>query len=1290
MSSLAKLSIRGVRAFSPEDEEQIVEFYFPFTIIVGQNGCGKTTIIECLKYAITGGLPPGSKAGQAFVHDPRQSGSKQSKATVKLRFNTRTGQPTVVIRSMELTRNKTTLSFKQLDGVIRTSDAVTGTRSNLSHKCSELDSTLPALLGISKAILDNVLFCHQEEASWPLQEGAVLKKKFDDIFDSTRYTKALDAFRKKEKDLLSTCKDIKITLAGLDSTKTAVEGYRRELREQKEAEEDLANARINVGKEIETTEKDIDYYEGIVDKIDDIQTELSKMQGMVDQHKAALDRQQKMVDIDMSGTHTLDDLSIMLADYDNSVGRETAKQELVESEIQELNDKIDSLHKSEMDLKSTLGKLESEKETYEQHLRQRLVLMEGIASSYNFSLLEYTQSQQINTSFRQSLTAGSQSVDTEQLVEISQEDMQNFFRKAEDLKSNLESDLKKHKHRVQRDEDVLQKDLLDLGGKLGALEKDKEELLKQKREGREEMNQLNKDISSSSRLRRGEVEEAKKNAERLANERDEANSDPRLQNIEIEIRQIEDKWEELKRKQTDIKVELDALQESAEAHTAIATLDEELTREYETLEESVKDYSSLLCRFNLQDLEKLPKMSGDGQAVVDAVEQMGIEIRDKLNDAQDRLGMATSAYNKQESAFAEKSWALRTIRQNLQVLEQQKNVSEGAVVKVRAVVEKLREDNPGVLLNENDPTALRKLIDEKIEDINDSLASTDPSVIKSVMKRLLKLANSNNPVCPCCEQKLDTPEKLRTYSDRGKLLWSDNSPLLSDLAEERVAAKSEYQSWRLTIDKHSSAIQNYVDLQSELKARESDNQSLDGEVNLLSHILAQLKDEMEDLRAEAVDLEELAKASDRWKDTSLRIGQKAMTIHSKRKDLAILNRSSANVRDRRTVDREYTAVTEEIDRLSSKKTGLNHEATKLNQLISQTAQQAASAESRAKEKATKFADSERAMNRKNEILELQKNLAEREKQVDRDIPSLSMRVKERESEKQRLRQEGSSEESKLHRAIQEFDTSLQHLGTITYQIETYSNSNKAEEHQRILSTLDNYADHIKDLKEKVSASQLILDNLRNIYNNKERRKRQLQYNVQIIEEKNKLAALHEQMRDKKRAMKSIEHYATARDELLQARERKAKLLETKNLSQGRYSEIRDRIRSLTVRLNQPEYRDVDKKHRKATIEYETTHIAAADLKKYQQALDSALLQFHAKKLAEINKSIRELWLMTYKGEDITNIVIQSGQEPGARAQKSYNYRVVMTKGSTELDMRGRCSAGQRVLAVRWLVSGVIG
>ena len=40
-----------------------------------------------------------------------------------------------------------------------------------------------------KAVLENVIFVHQEDSNWPLSEGKVLKDKFDDIFSATKYTK---------------------------------------------------------------------------------------------------------------------------------------------------------------------------------------------------------------------------------------------------------------------------------------------------------------------------------------------------------------------------------------------------------------------------------------------------------------------------------------------------------------------------------------------------------------------------------------------------------------------------------------------------------------------------------------------------------------------------------------------------------------------------------------------------------------------------------------------------------------------------------------------------------------------------------------------------------------------------------------------------------------------------------------------------------------------------------------------------------------------------------------------
>ena len=82
---------------------------------------------------------------------------------------------------------------------------------------------------------------------------------------------------------------------------------------------------------------------------------------------------------------------------------------------------------------------------------------------------------------------------------------------------------------------------------------------------------------------------------------------------------------------------------------------------------------------------------------------------------------------------------------------------------------------------------------------------------------------------------------------------------------------------------------------------------------------------------------------------------------------------------------------------------------------------------------------------------------------------------------------------------------------------------------------------------------------------------------------------------------------------------------------------------------------------------------------------------------EINDTIGHLWNKTYQGTgqyslhhsklsltipDIDGIRIVSDHDEVTltTTRKSYNYRVVMVKNDVELDMRGRCSAGQKVLA----------
>ena len=81
---------------------------------------------------------------------------------------------------------------------------------------------------------------------------------------------------------------------------------------------------------------------------------------------------------------------------------------------------------------------------------------------------------------------------------------------------------------------------------------------------------------------------------------------------------------------------------------------------------------------------------------------------------------------------------------------------------------------------------------------------------------------------------------------------------------------------------------------------------------------------------------------------------------------------------------------------------------------------------------------------------------------------------------------------------------------------------------------------------------------------------------------------------------------------------------------------------------------------------------------YHAALERALLAFHSSKMAVVNAALRELWQKTYRGGDVDHIAVRADAD--AKSARSYNYRLVMVAGGAELEMRGRCSAGQRVLA----------
>ena len=162
------------------------------------------TIIECLKQACTGELPPNTRSGQSFIHDPKVckqacstcclvglgtwslsllqrpqvAGESETKAQIKLRFVTADGQPMVIIRSflveglhdlipparapllwwltlllwLQLTQKKLQLQYKTLDQILQTHNKATGQKEAISYRCADMDRVVPNLMGVSKVM----------------------------------------------------------------------------------------------------------------------------------------------------------------------------------------------------------------------------------------------------------------------------------------------------------------------------------------------------------------------------------------------------------------------------------------------------------------------------------------------------------------------------------------------------------------------------------------------------------------------------------------------------------------------------------------------------------------------------------------------------------------------------------------------------------------------------------------------------------------------------------------------------------------------------------------------------------------------------------------------------------------------------------------------------------------------------------------------------------------------------------------------------------------------------------
>lgn len=142
-----------------------------------------------------------------------------------------------VMRTLLLTlkNNKETCASK--DTTISKKNAITGEQRNLGCLQAESVVEMCNMMGVSKAIVNNVIFCHQENADWPLDEGKKVKEIFDEIFDATKYNKALDLLRLQQDRLKKDLPALKVKFSAAKNFKTEADGKKQRIYDETEKRE---------------------------------------------------------------------------------------------------------------------------------------------------------------------------------------------------------------------------------------------------------------------------------------------------------------------------------------------------------------------------------------------------------------------------------------------------------------------------------------------------------------------------------------------------------------------------------------------------------------------------------------------------------------------------------------------------------------------------------------------------------------------------------------------------------------------------------------------------------------------------------------------------------------------------------------------------------------------------------------------------------------------------------------------------------------------------------------------
>ncbi|KAI8907284.1 AAA domain-containing protein [Gorgonomyces haynaldii] len=1198
MSSLDKLLISGIRAFGPLSEEKI-EFQTPVTLIVGHNGSGKTTIVECLKYSTTGQFPPNASKNASFINDPKLSNSINVMAQVKLDFKNVNGDHVVCTRNLQATRDKKTTKLKTLDSALLISDPnVPGKQFSITNKTTQMDNEMAHHLGVSKAILENVIFCHQEESFWPLGDPLTLKKIFDDIFASTRYTKALanlkDIKKNKSVELISYKKDLE---------RHQIDKTRRE---------DLIEKMTQSESKIEQLKQDIDNFDG--DQLKNAQEEISTISHEFE-HMSQLKNKKEQLVLRRELIHksvstisqnlqvfhgTDEELELKILTHQQMLENHQTDDQDLELKRHELQQQIHANTTTVQTLLSKQGQLQAQTQQYDQLVQERTKLAQE-ASDYLSLMFEDSESMLLRILDK-----------TKQRTLLIQQEKQEFRTRESELIQKAQI-LALDQAQMEEKKRMIQQRLQDLNTKLFDLEQQKPTMLG----GQEELDEIRAQIQ----LERNQLQHLLKQFDFHVYET----------SVQLKQQEIQDLDAQAQR----LREEMSLLSHLSDSRARLQLKESDFNRKSDILK---KHLSTLKIKWRESISEPFDPSTAESiyGRELEAKEQAMNLCRQKTHSTTNDIAIVDAK--------------IQSLKQETQAKTQEFETKQSQVRKV------IGSRDFSVALTEAEAEA-----DSKKELVASMLSA-------GTMYRKFIAKFKDSGCCPLCVRKFDTNDEEMAFL---KLLEStlDKVPSVQqkalqerDLAEQKRDKIRQLNGLYSDCERLQKTVlpnlrQQLLQLERErikLNASMDDNESIMTSASIELDLINDIKPTLSEYMRTRKEVLMLEQDVQQLKREQQNVGSKSLDQLSQDYEL---NQSQC-LELRRDIER----LTSEAKIHQSK---INNSESKIRELVEQQSQITL-----------------QLANNETVLKSIQSIKQEQEEQylvlgsLEDDYQRLSERVQEQNQILESFSSQLSSKEQQLDAEKQKLDQIQSHLERIHFSVRDFQISS-------IRSQLLNVNESLESMEQQSNTLSHELEHILKQIDMLFRKKSEMQLMQRQLDDNLKLRQFQSEIKDLDVQISLLEQEIMQLDEvniierLKQAQEKFEDLKQHRGSLQGQMSAIKQNILDYQKTLDH-EFKSTLPEYKRCKVTVQTESLALKDVELYMKALEKAIVKYHEQKMSEINKIIRELWSKTYRGHDIDYIEIRAEEPQGAT--RNITYRVIMVKGDAEMEMRGRCSAGQKVLA----------